>query len=167
MWWLSIPLAKNKSPKHLWIWRKHEQGPTPRLLSPSAEFCLSLGWAQDTHFFLCLCSSVPCQEEMSLCCCTNLARSECSASWMRERCHRCCTVLWGKLISLFHYLLISCSKKEWSNLLGLILFLLWPFQSAWATKGLKPKEKFDLELLDASLLHLWRKESEGLTSTVQ
>lgn len=41
------------------------------------------------------------------------AGSGCGAGRRRERCHRCCTVLlWGKLISLFHYLPISHRKKK-------------------------------------------------------
>lgn len=134
-----------KSPKHLWVWSRHQHSPTGRLLPPSARFRLSPGWAQGALFLPCWCSSVPRQEEMSLRCRGAPAGSGRGAGRRRERCHRCCTVLlWGKPISLFHYLPISHRKKK---KVLLILFLLRPFQSARASKGLKPKKKLDLYLL--------------------
>lgn len=50
---------------------------------------------------------------MSLRCRGAPAGSGRRAGRRRERCHRCCTVLlWGKPISLFHYLPISHRKKK-------------------------------------------------------
>lgn len=151
MWWLSIPLAKNnqnlpRSLKHLWIWSKRQQGPAPRLLSSSAEFCFVT--RMDTgHRFLAVpvfFSALPRGDVPVL-------PHDSSQEWMQ------CKLGEGEMPQVLHcssvgknwclcsiICLLAAAKKVWSNLMGLILFLLWPFQSAWGTKGIKRKEKLEL-----------------------